>query len=97
MARITIEDCLKAGYNKFTVMHLAAKRVIQFRKGKEPLMTTSNKEIVTALREIAAKKVKMRISEDLSKNEPIDELEGPDGNVAEITHDEDSAEETQEE
>ena len=97
MARITIEDCLKAGYNKFTLMHLAAKRVIQFRKGKEPLITTSNKEIVTALREIAGRKVKMRIDDDLSENEPIDELEGPVEDVAEITHDEDSTEETQEE
>ncbi|MFO8163212.1 MAG: DNA-directed RNA polymerase subunit omega [Desulfatiglandales bacterium] len=60
MARVTIEDCLKTGYNKFMLVHLAAKRVVQFRKGKEPLLTTTNREIVTALREIAAGKVKMR-------------------------------------
>jgi DNA-directed RNA polymerase subunit omega len=65
MARITIEDCLKTGYNKFMLVHLAAKRVIQFRKGKEPLLTTTNKEIVTALREIAAGKIKMRENSDL--------------------------------
>jgi len=47
MARITIEDCLKTGYNKFMIVHLAVKRVSQFRKGKEPLLTTTNKEIVT--------------------------------------------------
>jgi DNA-directed RNA polymerase subunit omega len=60
MARVTIEDCLKTGYNKFMLVHLAAKRVIQFRKGREPLLTTTNREIVTALREIAAGKVRMK-------------------------------------
>ena len=65
MARITIEDCLKTGYNKFKLVHLAAKRVIQFRKGKEPLLTTTNREIVTALREIAAGKITMRENSNL--------------------------------
>jgi len=65
MARITIEDCLKTGYNKFMLVHLAAKRVIQFRKGKEPLLTTTNREIVNALREIAAGKIKMRENSNL--------------------------------
>ena len=60
MARITVEDCLKTGYNKFMLVHLAAKRVAQFRKGKKPLLTTTNKEIVTALREIAAGKIQIR-------------------------------------
>jgi len=65
MARITIEDCLKTGYNKFTIVHLAIKRVIQFRKGKEPLFPTKNEEIVTALREIAAGKIKIREKSNL--------------------------------
>jgi len=65
MARITIEDCLKTGYNKFMIVHLAIKRVIQFRKGKEALLTTKNKEIVTALREIAAGKIKIREKSNL--------------------------------
>lgn len=77
MARITIEDCLKAGHNKFSLVHLAAKRVIQLRKGKEPLVSASNKEIVIALREIAAGKVRVRednpIGNDLEK-----ESESPD-------------------
>ncbi len=68
MARITIEDCLKTGYNKFMLVHLAAKRVIQFRKGKEPLLTTTNKEIVTALREIAAGKIKIREKSNLKED-----------------------------
>ncbi len=38
------------------LVHLVAKRVIQFRRGKEPVLTTTNREIVTALREIAAEK-----------------------------------------
>ena len=65
MARITIEDCLKTGYKKFELVHLVAKRVIQFRKGKEPLLTTTNREIVTALREIAAGKITMRENSNL--------------------------------
>ena len=97
MARITIEDCLKTGYNKFTLVHLAAKRVIQFRKGKEPILNTSNKEIVTALREIAAGKVKAKTGDDLLMYEPVEELENPDEDVKEITHDENSSEVTQEE
>ena len=57
MARITIEDCLKVGYNKYSLVHLATKRVLEFRRGKQKLVKSSNKEIVTALREIAAKKI----------------------------------------
>jgi DNA-directed RNA polymerase subunit omega len=36
---------------------MAIKRVKQFREGYEPLVPSKNKEIVTALREIAAAKV----------------------------------------
>jgi len=72
MARITIEDCLKTGYNKYMLVHLAAKRVIQFRKGKEPLLTTTNKEIVTALREIAAGKIRMRESSNLIEDNLVE-------------------------
>lgn len=88
MARITIEDCLKTGYNKFMIVHLAGKRVIQFRKGKEPLLTTTNKEIVTALREIAAGKIKIRensnliedngAEKDLIGDDLVEESESPD-------------------
>jgi DNA-directed RNA polymerase subunit omega len=60
MARITVEDCLKKGYNKFLLVHLAAKRVVQLRKGKEPLVECNNTEIVTVLREIEQDKVRMR-------------------------------------
>jgi len=55
MARVTIEDCLKKVNNRFLLVHLGAKRVIQLRKGA-PLLVEApkNKEVVLALREIAA-------------------------------------------
>lgn len=78
MARITIEDCLKAGYNKFELVHLVTKRVLQLRKGEEPLVPTSNKVIVSALREIAAEKVKMKEGDNLSGDDSKKESEGTD-------------------
>ena len=57
MARVTIEDCLEKVENRYELVHLAAKRVKQLREGDEPLVKSKNKEVVTALREIAAEKV----------------------------------------
>jgi DNA-directed RNA polymerase subunit omega len=57
MARITVEDCLVNVNNRFGLIHLAAKRVRQLRKGAEPLVVCKNKDIVVSLREIAAGKV----------------------------------------
>jgi DNA-directed RNA polymerase subunit omega len=57
MARITVEDCLKNVENRFALIHLAAKRVRQLRKGAEPLVNAKNKDVVIALREIAAGKI----------------------------------------
>jgi DNA-directed RNA polymerase subunit omega len=55
MARVTIEDCLREVNNRFMLVHLGAKRVIQLRKGATPLVEApKNKEVVLALREIAA-------------------------------------------
>lgn len=54
MARITVEDCLQKVNNRFTVIHMAAKRVRQLRKGDEPTLASKNKDIVVALREIAS-------------------------------------------
>ena len=55
MARVTIEDCLERVNNRFMLVHLGARRVIQLRKGA-PLLVDApkNKEVVLALREIAA-------------------------------------------
>ena len=57
MARITVEDCQKRVNNRFLLVQMAIKRVQQFRQGYDPLVKTNNKEIVTALREIAAGKI----------------------------------------
>lgn len=58
MARVTIEDCLKREQNRFVLMHLATKRARQLLKGSKPQVNApENKEIVVALREIAAGKV----------------------------------------
>ncbi len=58
MARITIEDCLEKVENRYELVHLAKKRVKQLRNGANNLVRSKNKDIVTALREIAASKVK---------------------------------------
>lgn len=57
MARITVEDCLEKVNNRFALIHLAAKRVRQLRNGAQPLVESKNKDIVVALREIAAGRV----------------------------------------
>ncbi|MFV0347180.1 MAG: DNA-directed RNA polymerase subunit omega [Halodesulfovibrio sp.] len=57
MARITVEDCQKRIGNRFLLVQMAIKRVQQFREGYKPLVDSKNKEVVTALREIAAGKV----------------------------------------
>ena len=54
MARITVEDCLQKVNNRFSLIHMASKRVRQLRKGTEPSITSKNRDIVIALREIAA-------------------------------------------
>ena len=54
MARITVEDCLKYVDNRFSLIHMAAKRVRQIRKGAEPTIASKNRDVVVALREIAA-------------------------------------------
>ena len=57
MARITVEDCLEKVNNRFLIVQMAIKRVKQYHEGYEPLVESKNKEIVTALREIAEGKV----------------------------------------
>lgn len=57
MARITIEDCLENVENRYELVHLAIKRAKQLKEGSERLVKSRNKDIVTALREIAAQKV----------------------------------------
>ena len=58
MARITVEDCLERVPNRFSLVLVAAERAKQLMKGERPLLDdrtgNKNKEVVTALREIAA-------------------------------------------
>jgi DNA-directed RNA polymerase subunit omega len=71
MARITVEDCQQRVDNRFLLVQMAIKRVRQYREGYEPLITSRNKEVVAALREIAGGKV---MPNDMSLYTPI-----PDG------------------
>ena len=68
MARVTVEDCLEKVSNRFALVHLAARRAKQILKGSKPLVKHDNKEIVLALREIAAGKVSFVESENISKD-----------------------------
>ena len=54
MARVSVEDCLQRIENRFELVHLAAKRVRQIRRGSAALVACDNKDVVTSLREIAA-------------------------------------------
>jgi DNA-directed RNA polymerase subunit omega len=57
MARVTVEDCLEREDNRFALVVLASQRTRQLMKGAAPLVQSSNKPAVTALREIAAGRV----------------------------------------
>jgi DNA-directed RNA polymerase subunit omega len=62
MARITVEDALQHINNRFVIAQMAIKRVKMYRENYQPLLKTDNKEVVTALREIAAKKIVLESS-----------------------------------
>lgn len=57
MARVTVEDCLEHEENRFALCILASKRARQLMKGAPSLVPSKNRAAVTALREIAAKRV----------------------------------------
>lgn len=57
MARVTVEDCLEKVPSRFELVLLGARRAKQLLKGSRPLVESENKEVVTALREVAAEKV----------------------------------------
>jgi len=55
MARITIEDCIEKVPNRFHLVQMTAIRAKQLKRGAQALVGgDANKEVVTALREIAA-------------------------------------------
>jgi DNA-directed RNA polymerase subunit omega len=60
MSRITVEDCLNEISSRFELVMLAAKRARQLFKGAKPLIEADNREVVVALREIAAAKVRKK-------------------------------------
>ena len=70
MARITVEDCLENIPNRFSLVLVAAERTKQLLKGEQCLIEDdrTNKEVVTALREIAARVVLADLS-DFDENE----------------------------
>ena len=70
MARVTVEDCLENIGNRFALVVLAAKRARELAKGANPLIPCNNKPAVSALREIAAGKV--RFNENVQ--EVVDEF-----------------------
>ncbi len=71
MARITIEDCLKRVPNRFVLVNMTSKRVRQIREGADYLVNSpKNEDIVVALREIAAGKIRIKEEPDPDSSEP---------------------------
>ena len=78
MARITIEDCMEKVPSRFQLVHMAAKRVRQIREGSEYLVSSpKNEDIVVALREIAAEKVRAKTVQ-VETDEPHESLLAPE-------------------
>jgi DNA-directed RNA polymerase subunit omega len=57
MARITVEDCLEKVNTRFELVILGARRAKMLIRGARPLVESTNRAIVTGLREVAAGKV----------------------------------------
>jgi DNA-directed RNA polymerase subunit omega len=78
MARITVEDCLEEIPNRFSLVLIAAERTKQLLKGSEAQIEDqrTNKEVVTALREIAAGSVRADFSR-FDENEIMNGFAGP--------------------
>lgn len=69
MARVTVEDCLKQVENRFLLVMLSSKRVKQLYKGSNPLIEnkSNNKNVVLALREVAAGKLQYELTSRRSR------------------------------
>ena len=60
MARITIEDCVRKVSNRFLLVNMVSQRVRQIREGSDYLVSSpKNEDVVVALREVAAGKIKI--------------------------------------
>jgi len=84
MARVTVEDCLEKVDNRFSLVHLAARRVRQIRSGSPVMSDRDNKDVVLALREIASGAI---------TPENIDEFDRQDHEELQLSDTEDDAEE----
>lgn len=85
MARVTVEDCLTNVDSRFTLVHLAVRRVLQLRHDAPPTMENikGNKEVVLALREIAAGKITADNIRQIEELRPIPTEEAlPEAEVA---------------
>jgi len=73
MARVTVEDCLRNVDSRFTLVHLAVRRVLQLRGGMPLIMenTKGNKEVVMALREIAAGTITVDNIRQIEESRPV--------------------------
>lgn len=78
MARVTIEDCLEHVENRFALVHLTADRVRQLQKGSRKRIECKNKDIVTALREIAAGEVTPNVVTIVKEDEINLKIDIPD-------------------
>ncbi len=78
MARITVEDCLEQIPNRFSLVLIAAERTKQLVQGEVSLIDDAreNKEVVIALREIAAGRVFADLS-SFDENESLRSFAGP--------------------
>jgi len=66
MARVTVEDCIEKVPNRFELVKLASRRTKDLLRGSDPTVVNEdgNKEVVLALREIAAGGVHMKRTEN---------------------------------
>ncbi|MEZ4288560.1 MAG: DNA-directed RNA polymerase subunit omega [Polyangiales bacterium] len=78
MARVTVEDCLVHEENRFALVVLAARRARQLIKGAPNLVSSKNREAVTALREIASQKVHFRSDVTEAVRQYIEETKAAD-------------------
>jgi DNA-directed RNA polymerase subunit omega len=80
MARVSAQDCLLQLPNHFALCILAAARARDLAAGRPPTVHCDNKVAVTALREIAAGRVRFNESVDDAIAKHIMESKALDGN-----------------
>ncbi len=69
MARVTVEDCLEFVNNRYELVHLCTRRARQLFRGSDAMVDSKNGPVVTALREIAAGKVRFYPTEKPTNGE----------------------------